>query len=176
MFNASLKFAETSQSGIGAFNINLKGLIFQLATFTLVMLAFKRWILPPIQKTLEDRRSTLEKSLIQAKETEEALARAETKAEEIIAKARAAADEAIAEAKAAATQVIADAEGVASERAALIIREAQANLSQEQAKLHEQLRGELASLVAAATQKIIQQKLEPARDRSLIERALRSIS
>ena len=79
MLNIPTQFAEvsSSESGIGAFNINLKSFIFQLVTFVIVLLVFKRWVLPPLIKTLEDRRQTLEKSLTQAKETEEALARAE---------------------------------------------------------------------------------------------------
>lgn len=175
MFKLPAKFAETSQSGIGAFNINLKAFVFQLVTFLIVVLALKRWVLPPLQKTMEERRKTLEKSLVQAKETEEALARAETNAEEIIARARGAADEAIAEAKKTASGIIANAETAASARAALIVKEAEARLQQEQAKLRVELRGELAELVAVATEKIIQEKLNPQRDRSLIERALRSL-
>ncbi len=172
-----VQFAEASgsASGIGAFNINFKGLIFQLITFVIVLLVFKRWVLPPLLKTLEERRQTLEKSLTQAKETQEALARAETKAEEIIARARTQADEALAEAKKAAGAVIADAESAATQRASLIIKEAEAHLQQEHAKLHEELRGELADLVADATERIMHEKLSPERDRSLIERALRGL-
>ncbi len=175
MINIPPQFAETSSSGIGAFNINLKGLIFQLLTFLMVMLVFKRWILPPLFKTMEERRKTLEKSLTQAKETEETLARAEAKSEEIIVRARDQADEALAEAKKAASSIIADAETAAAGRANLIIKEAEASLGRERTKLYEELRGELATLVADATEKIVQEKLEPKRDRSLIERALRGL-
>ncbi|MBI2592018.1 F0F1 ATP synthase subunit B [Candidatus Saccharibacteria bacterium] len=167
--------ADGSSSGLGAFNINLKAFVFQLITFVIVLLVIRRWVLPPVLKTLEDRRRTLEQSLTHAKETEEALAKAEIRAEEIIARARAAADEALAEAKRAAGGIIADAEAVASQRAALIIKETESNLSQEYAKLHKQLRGELAELVAEATKKIIDEKLSPQHDRSLIERAIRGL-
>lgn len=175
MFNFPTKFGEAS-SGIGAFNINLKGLAFQFVTFVIVLLVFKRWVIPPIQKTLEERRKTLEKGLTDAKATEEALALAETRAEEIIARARAQADVALAEAKKAGAGVVADAEAAAAERATLIIRDAEARLAQEQAKLHQQLRGELAGLVAKATEKIIHEKLDSERDRTLIEQSLRGLS
>ncbi|MBI2588753.1 F0F1 ATP synthase subunit B [Candidatus Saccharibacteria bacterium] len=172
-----IQFAQASgsSSGISAFNINLKGLIFQLITFVIVLLIFKRWVLPPLLKTLEDRRRTLEQSLTHAKQTQEALARAEAKAEEIITRARTQADEALTEAKKVAASVIVDAESTAAQRASLIIKEAEAHLKQEHAKLHEELRGELADLVADATEKIIHEKLNPQRDRSLIERALRRL-
>lgn len=174
MINLPTQFADAS--GIGAFNINLKAFLFQLVTFVLVVLAFKRWVLPPILKTMQERQNTLEKSLEQAKQTEEALARAETKAEEILARARTQADEALSEAKKAGAAVVVDAEAAAALRASLIIKDAEARLAQEQTKLHEELRGELANLVAEATEKIIHQKLDQKTDRSLIEKTLRSLS
>ncbi|MBI2009183.1 F0F1 ATP synthase subunit B [Candidatus Saccharibacteria bacterium] len=178
MLNIPTQFAEvsSSESGIGAFNINLKSFIFQLITFVIVLLVFKRWVLPPLIKTLEDRRQTLEKSLIQAKETEEALARAEAKAEEIITKARTQADNALRDAKKSAEGVIVDAETAAAQRAALIIKDAQAQLAQERAKLHEELKAELAELVANATEVVLRQKLDEKNDRKLIEQSLREIA
>jgi len=174
---ALIKFAETAtQSGIGAFNINLKALIFQFVTFLIVLLVFKRWILPPLLKTLEARRKTVEESLAQAKQTEEALAKAQEKAQQILAEARNAADEALADAKKSATSVIAMAEETAAKRAKLIVQEAEDHLAQERDKLHEELRDELAGLVANATEKIIQEKLDSKRDMSLIERAIKGIA
>ena len=177
MLNIPTQFAEvsSSESGIGAFNINLKSFIFQLVTFVIVLLVFKRWVLPPLIKTLEDRRQTLEKSLTQAKETEEALARAEAKAEEIITKARTQADNALRDAKKSAEGVIVDAETAAAQRAALIIKDAQAQLAQEKNNLRLELREELAELVADMAEKIIRQKLNASSDRSLIERTLQEV-
>ena len=170
-----MKFASSS-SGIGAFNINLKSFVFQFVTFVIVLWVFKRWILPPILRTLEQRRQTLEAGLVNAKQTEETLAKAEAKSEEILGKARALADAALAEAKQAAGGVIADAEAAAERRAGLIVKEAEAKLSQEREKLRQELRAELAELVADATEKIIQEKLDPKRDMSLIERAIRGLA
>lgn len=176
MFNTPLQFAETSgSSGIGAFNINLKGLIFQFVTFVIVLLVFKRWILPPLLKTLEDRRKILEQSLTDARQTQEALAQAEDKAEEIIAKARTHADETFAQARKSAEAHIVNAETAAAERAALIIKDAEAHLDQERQQLRSELRAELAELVADATEKIIHQKLDKQADRALIERSLKEL-
>ena len=171
------QFADSSSSsGIGAFNINLKSFIFQLVTFVIVLWVFKRWILPPILRTLDERRKTLEDSLTNAKQTEEALARAEAKAEEILGRAREQADEALAEAKKAGGGVVADAETAAAQRAGVIIKEAEARLNEERDKLRQELRAEMAGLVADATEKIIHEKLDPKKDISLIERAIRGIT
>jgi ATP synthase F0 subunit b len=173
-----VQFADSTSSsnGIGAFNINFKAFIFQLITFLIVLWIFKRWILPPILKTLEQRRMTLEESLEQAKENQEALARAETRADEIIAKARASADEALAEAKKSAAEVIAKGETAAAMRAALIIKDAESRLSTEREKLRQELRAELAGLVADATEKIISEKLDKSRDMRLIDQAIKELT
>lgn len=164
-----------SPSGLAAFNVNLKSYLFQLVTFILVLLVFKRWILPPISETLDARRTTLEKSLTQAKQIEETLAKAEANSEEILAKARAQADEALAEAKKAGAGVISEAEAAAAARATLIVKEAEARLNEERDKLRQELRKELAVLVADATEKVINEKLDPKRDMSLIERAISGV-
>jgi F-type H+-transporting ATPase subunit b len=176
--NIPLHFAQetSTETGIGAFHLNIKAFIFQLVTFVLILWVFRRWVLPKLIATIDSRRETLEKSLEHAKLTEETLSKAELKAEEILTKARVQADESLAEAKKAAAGHIADAEAKAATRAAIIIKEAEASLSEERAKLSQELRKELAVLVADATEKIIDEKLDPKQDMSLIERALRGVS
>lgn len=169
-----ISFADSgSSSGIAAFGISWKSLIFQLITFLLVLFVFKRWVLPPINKTLEERRKAVEKGLTDARASEEALKQAEAKAEEILAKARALADEALAEAKKAGSATVAEAEEAAAKRAGLIIKEAETHLAQERDKLRQQLREELADLVADATEKVVHEKLDAKSDMALIERAIR---
>lgn len=176
--NTAIHFAQTAESsnGIGAFNLNLKAFLFQLITFVIVLLVLRRWVFPKLTATLEQRRQTLENSLRQAKKTEEALAQAELRANEIIARSRTQADEVIAEAKKAAASVIASGEDAAVLRSAAIIKEAQEHLATERDKLRQELRKELTGLVAIATEKIIDEKLDDKRDRSLIERAVRELA
>jgi F-type H+-transporting ATPase subunit b len=178
LLNPVTVFAETSSSasGLGAFNVNLKGFLFQLITFVIVLLVLRKWALPPLVRTLEERQKTIEEGLTHAKQTEEALAAAEAKSEEILTKARAQADEALAEAKKAATTHISEAEAKAAERATHIIKEAEASLSEEREKLRQELRQELAMLVADATEKVIDEKVDDKRDMSLIERAIRGVA
>jgi F-type H+-transporting ATPase subunit b len=142
----------------------------------LVLWILRKWAFPKIIETIEARRETLEKSLVQAKQTQEALARAEVRADEIIAKSRAQADDVLAEAKKAASEVIAKGETAAGQRAALIIKEAETRLDSERQKLRQDLRAELADLVAEATEKIIAEKLDKNRDMQLIDRAIKELA
>jgi F-type H+-transporting ATPase subunit b len=169
------QFADDSGSGLGAFQLNLKDFIFQLVTFLIVLAVFRKWVIPKIVATMDSRQAALEKSLKDAKATEEALARAEVKAEEILAAARDQADQALAEAKKAAGGVIANAEEAAAKRAGLIIQEAEARLGQERDKLRQELRAELADLVADATEKVIGEKLNAKNDMGLLERAIKAV-
>lgn len=168
------QFAAES-SGISSLGINLKGFIFQLITFLIVLLILRRYVFPKIVDTLEARRKTLEQSLAQAKLTEETLAKAEVKSEEILTRARARADEALAEGKKAAEAAIAKAELAGAERAAKIVADAEAHLQLEREKLRRELKAELANLVADATEQMIQEKLDDNRDHKLIERIVGAI-
>lgn len=177
MLSNLVQFASATEpaSGISAFNINLKSFLFQLVTFVIVLLILKRWVLPPLVETMDKRRETLEKSLRQAEATQAALSSAETKAEQIIAGARSHADEALAQAKKSAEEVIVSAEAAGAQRAVLIIEDAKHQLENERFKLRQELKEELADLVADATQTVLGQKLNETNDRRLIEQALKEI-
>ena len=176
--NIPVQFAEAEApaSGIGAFNINLKSFLFQLATFVIVLLVLRRWVFPKLTATIEARRKTLEESLVKAKETEEALARAEEKAGQLIKTAREQADRALADANTQAKEIIAKAEAAADVQAKRLINEAQERLGQEHLKLQEQLKAELVDMVILSTEKILRQKMNEREDRRLVEEALKELA
>jgi uncharacterized membrane protein YhiD involved in acid resistance len=100
----STQFAQDSSSGISSLGINLKSFIFQLITFLIVLMILRRWVYPKLVATLEERRKTLEESLIQAKQTEEALQKAEARSAELLQKARVQADAALVDASSRAEE------------------------------------------------------------------------
>ncbi|HEX5395253.1 MAG TPA: F0F1 ATP synthase subunit B [Candidatus Saccharimonadales bacterium] len=167
--------ADEQSSGFGAFNINLKSFIFQLITFVLVLVVFKKWVLPPLMKTLEDRRKAVEDSLANAKQTEEALSKAEEKSAQIMKAAREQADRSLAEASSQARDIIAKAEVSAAAQAQRLLEEAKEQLGNERLKLEEQLRGELAELVVITTEKVLGQKIDKKRDSALVEKAIKEL-
>ncbi len=168
--------ADSSSSGISSLGVNLKSFIFQLITFLIVLLILRRWVFPKLVATLEARRKTLEDSLLQAKQTEEALQSAEKKVGEMLHQARIQADLILAEANSKVDEIIAKGEASASERAARIVAEAEERLGLERDRLHKELRGELADLVATATEKVLRQKINEREDRKLIEQSLKELA
>lgn len=163
----------SKESGIAALGINLKSFLFQLVAFLIVLLILKKYVFPKLIATLEARRETLEESLIQAKKTEEALASAEKKVSEILSDARSQADNSLSDAKKAAAEVVASAEAAAAERAQHIIKDAELSLADEREKLRSELKGELADLVALATEKVLNKKIDAKTDMQLIADALK---
>jgi F-type H+-transporting ATPase subunit b len=163
------------KSGIGAFNLNVKTFVFQLITFVLVLLVFRKWVVPKLVATMDLRQKTLEQSLENAKATEAALAKAEVQADAILANTRKKADAALSEARKAASTIIAEGETAASKRAAMIVKEAEERLGHERDRLHTELSKELAGLVADATEKVLVQKINEREDRAIIERSLKDI-
>jgi F-type H+-transporting ATPase subunit b len=139
------------------------------------LLILRRWVFPKLVATLESRRKALEDSLIQAKQTEEALQQAEAKSGEMLHEARVQADAILAQANAKVDEIIAKGEAAASERGARIIAEAEERLGLERERLHKELRGELAGLVADATEKVLRQKINEHEDRKLIEQSLKEL-
>lgn len=176
MIHLAPQFAQESGSGISALGINLKSFVFQLITFLLVLFILQRWVFPKLVATLEARRKALEDSLVQARQTEEALARAEAKAGEMLHEARVQADAILAEANAKVDGIIAKGEAAASERASRIVAEAEERLGLERERLHRELRGELADLVAEATGKVLSRKIHQREDRELIEQSLKELA
>ena len=169
------QFADSNSGGISSLGVNLKSFVFQLITFVIVLLILRRWVFPKLVATLEARRKTLEESLVQAKQTQEALERAEEKAGQILHKAREQADTALANAKSEAKDVVSQAETAAKVQADRVLKEAEAQLGQERNKLREELKDELADLVVLTTEKVLRTKLNPKEDARLIEQSIKEL-
>jgi F-type H+-transporting ATPase subunit b len=164
-----------SSSGISSLGLNLKAFVFQLITFLIVLLILRRWVFPKLVSTLEERRSVLEQSLEQARQTEENLQKANVGAAKILQEARAEADNALADAQARAKEIVANAEKSGEQSAGRIVKEAEENLAQQREQLRTELKDELADLVVATTEKIINKRLSSQDDLQLIHSSLKDI-
>jgi F-type H+-transporting ATPase subunit b len=158
--------------GIAALGINLKGFLFQLITFVLVLILLKKYVFGKLVDTLEARRNTVLESLEQAKQATEELQGAEEKIEKLLAEARQESADIVATAHKEAVALVEEAETKAVKKAEHIVHEAKGQLDQEVLKARELLKKETKSLVAAATESVIRQKLTGAADEKLIEKAL----
>jgi F-type H+-transporting ATPase subunit b len=172
--NLTPKFAEGS-GGISSLGLNLKSFVFQLITFLIVLGILSKWVFPKLVATLEERRKVLEKSLEQARQTEETLHKTEANAEAILNRARVEADAALHDANSRAKEIIAGAEKSGEEAAKRIVHEAEQHLAQERSKLRDEIKEELADLVVETTEKVIGKRLTAREDLGLIEDSIKEL-
>ena len=165
-------FAETAGGGLGALGINLQGFIFQLITFVLVLLLLRKYVYTRLVDTLESRRKAVIESLDNAKEAAAALEKTRDETAALLKQARGEAEQIIATAQKEAAVVVEDAEQKASKKADHILEQAEARIHTDIAEARARLQHELAGLVTAATEKILQQKLDAKTDATLIKKAL----
>jgi F-type H+-transporting ATPase subunit b len=175
LINSQFTFGESSSGGISSLGLNLKAFIFQLVAFVIILLILRRYAFPKLIATLEKRRETLEQSLVQAKETEKTLKEAEKKAAELLNEARSQADELLGDASEQAKTVVISAETAGAQQAGRLIKEAEAHLEQERSRLHDQLKAELADMVADATQTVLKRKLSAPEDDKLIAESIKEL-
>ncbi len=164
--------AERTASGIGALGINLQGFLFQLITFVLVLLLLKKFAYKRLVDTLESRRQAVIESLDNAKEAADALEKTNEKTAELMKQAKSEAGDIVALAQKEAAKSIEEAETKASKKADHLLEQAKSRIDSEVADARHELRGEIVELVAAATEKILQQKMDAKTDAALIKKAL----
>jgi F-type H+-transporting ATPase subunit b len=167
--------AEEGGSGIGALftalGLNLPALLFNAAAFLLVVAVLGKYVYPHLIKALDAKKDELEATARHEQEAKKALDAAEAKASEALNEARTAADEILASAKADATAQIEAARTKAAEQAERLVAEAREELARDITARRE-LKTETAKLVAAATEAVLDEKLDGDRDTKLINRSL----
>ena len=164
--------AEPAVGGIGALGVNLKSLILQILTFVLVFWLLKKYALDKVIKTLEERRQTIDKGVELGQKMAEEKQRLDEEVEKVLHKAREQADQIIAAGRQEVTTMLKEAETADTKKADDMLADAKAHIDDEVAKARLQLEKETVSLVAEATEIVVGERIDPSKDRRIIERAL----
>ncbi len=152
-----------------ALGINLGFLVIQILAFVIVFLALEAWGYKPLLNMLESRKKKIAQSLEDARVAGEARADAEKEAARVLADAHAEASKIVREATERAQGAGRDAKATA-EAEAYAAREAiLAEAQQERDRILGDLRGQVAALAIAATQKLVGQTLDDKRQHALID-------
>jgi F-type H+-transporting ATPase subunit b len=155
-----------------ALGLDIKQLIINAIAFLILLAILAKYVYPPLIKSIDSRRETIEASLAEAKKSQEASEDAEKRVEALLLEARKDADEILARSHNEAQAMIADAEGKAKTRADKIVADARVQLEAEVTKARAGLKKEMLTLVAVATEKVISQKVDTKTDAQLIENAI----
>lgn len=148
---------------------NLGSILIQIASFGIIFVVLRAWVYKPLMGQLEKRRKTIAQGLEDARVAAEARANAERESSQIITDAQAKAAEIVREASAraeVAARVVrteADAEIAKARDTSL------AEIQQERDRVLSEVRGQVAALAIAATQKLIGETLDEKRQHKLLE-------
>ena len=154
--------------------IDWRLLIAQLVNFVILMTALTFLLFKPILAALDKRRNKIAESLANAEKIGEELKRANAESERIVSEARVEAQRIAAESmkQAEAARVVA-VERTKAEVAG-IVAAGKHQLAAERDQMTAEVRRAAAELVAMATEKVIKEKMTRAKDKELIEQALKT--
>jgi F-type H+-transporting ATPase subunit b len=150
--------------------------IVELVTFVVMLAILARYVYPEIVKLAEARQRQIAEQL---KEAEEARAAAEQRlkeAEERLTDARKTAQGVIEAAAKSAEQLRLEMRQKAEEESKRTIEAARKEIEAERDQAVRSVRNEVASLVVAATEKVIGQTLDDDKHRELIDKAIREVA
>jgi F-type H+-transporting ATPase subunit b len=152
-----------------ALGINGSFLLVQIVNLIIVYVVVSKWIVSPIIGMLEKRRETIANGLEDARVAAEARANAEKEAQKIIAEAQTKASQVVRDATERAESVGRDVKAAAEAEAGKAREKALAEVEEERNRILSDLRGQVAALSIAATQKLVGEALDDKRQRVLIE-------
>lgn len=152
-----------------ALGINLGYLIVQILNFAIMFIILRKWVFVPIANLLERRKAAIAEGLENARVAAEARENAEQDAEKIIAEAQAKANQIVREATERAEQqgreVLAATEAEALKKREEVLAEGE----RDKERMLGELRGQVAALAMAATQKLIGASLDQQQQHTLID-------
>lgn len=173
---AANEVAAPSGGVLGLLGINFKLFIAQLVNFAIVLFILWKWVFTPITKQLQSRTASIEKSLKDAETTEKEKQEFNTWKKQEMAKARTEASGIVSAAAGEAESVKAQILAAAKAEQEKILETTKSQLKIEQEKAVAAVKTEVAGLVVSATEKILKQKLDPKKDKELIDEALKGIA
>jgi F-type H+-transporting ATPase subunit b len=165
--------AEAGKAGLfESLGLDLKQLLINAVAFLILVAILSRFVFPVLIKTIDSRREAIEKSLEDAKKTQEATEDAEKRVEALLATARKEADEIIARSHGEAQSMVADAETKAKQRAEQLVADARTQLNADVVKARAALKKDTLTLVALATEKVVGERMDADKDARIIEAAV----
>lgn len=173
---AAHQAGEVSSGGLSAIGLDPKALLFQLINFAILFWVLKRVAYRPIINVLEARRSRIEESLRTAHEIEQREKHLAERQTQMIHQAREEAGDIVARARMQSAELLEQADVKARKQADKVMAEARGRIDQEVEVARTALKREMSGLVAAATEAVLDEKVDEVKDKSIIERSLAKVN
>jgi len=155
--------------------IDWKLLLAQIINFVVLLFILKKFLYTPLVKFMNDRREKITKGLEMAKRGEEEFEKIQELKEVELAKIQKQADSTIQMAKEIANKKQQEILKQAEEKTKKIILEAKNRVGLEKEKMLKQARKDIAHLVIAATEKILQQKMDDPQKNKIINKVFNEL-
>lgn len=167
--------AAPAESGLfESLGLNLEMLIFQSIAFLILLWLLSKYVYPVITKMLDEREARVIEGQKAAAAALKKADAASGEIEEQLAEARKTAEDIVALARTEASKAIEDAESKAQQKADHLLKQAESRITADIAEAKQQLHGEMLGLVARATEKVLETKIDAKSDADLIKKALAS--
>lgn len=168
----SLYLADAPQAGLLDLSLSF---VVEIIAFLVMIFILGRWVYPRVMAAAEARQRQIGEQLAAAeKQRQEAEARLRD-AEAQLQEARSRGAEILEGANRTGEQIRGELRARAEEDARRVAERARRDIEAERQKAIESVRGEVAGLVAAATEKVIGESVDDDRHRRLIEQAIRQV-
>ena len=154
--------------------LNLPGLIAQFVNFGILLFILWRFVLPPVQRMLDERRRRIQESLEAAERMRAQATETERMLEEQREEGRRQAQQIIGQAQEIARRIESDARTQAQADADALIVRARSEIQLERDSAIAELRREFADITVSAAEKVINQSLNRQQHRRLIDDVLAS--
>ena len=150
--------------------------IAEIVAFLVMLFILARWAYPAIIRAADARQRAIQEQLEGAERARQAAEERLNEAEQRLQRARDQAQEVIDAAARSADQVRAELRRQGEEEGKRQIERAQREIEGEKQRAIDSLRGEVAELVATATERLLRETLDRDRHRRLIEAAIKEVS
>lgn len=160
---------------LASLGINGKLFAFQLVNFVIVALVVWYLILKPLVSKMTERQGIIDKSLKDAEELEKNIKKSEQKFQEKVDEAKVEASKIIEEAHEQAKESAEQTKEKSKEEIELLVVQAKKNIKMEREEMMREIKGEVANMVVMAVEKVLNEKMDSAKDKELIRKSLESI-
>lgn len=153
--------------------INGKLLLAQVINFLILLWVLKKFAYGPVLNMLDARTKKIEKGMKDAEESHKRLLEVTEKEDRVLKEAKKQAQDIIRKAEEAAEKRAGEIIFASEEQARKISDSAMSQLEQEKNKIMAEIKAEVAGMVMLATEKIIDEKLDSAKDKELIGKIIK---
>jgi F-type H+-transporting ATPase subunit b len=149
--------------------------IVEIVVFLALLWLLRRYVFPPLNRALLARQALIAQSLSEADEARKEAERARAAERVEMADARAKAQEVLDRAQKLGDQLRDELRQKGEQDQQAMLERARAELAREREQAVLEVRRQVADLVMLATTKVLQEELDPTRQRRLIDQALKEV-